>query len=186
MTLSTLDPVTALVVVDLQGATVRNPTVHPAVDVVRRSARLAAAFRAHGLPVVLASADLNDPPGGRSERGGPRPPLPDELLALVPELDAAAGDLRAPHRGWSAFGGSTLEADLRRVGATQVVIAGLATSFGVESTARDAYDAGFHVTLVVDAMTDLDLGAHQRAVGWIFPVLGETATTDEVLAALGA
>ena len=66
-------------------------------------------------------------------------------------------------------------------GVTQVVLTGVATSAGVESTARSAYDLGYNVTLVVDAMTDRDADAHRHSVEKIFPRLGETATTDDVL-----
>ena len=58
---------------------------------------------------------------------------------------------------------------------------GIATSSGVESTARSAYDYGYHVVLVVDAMTDRDADNHRHSVEKVFPRLGETCTTDDVL-----
>jgi nicotinamidase-related amidase len=84
-----------------------------------------------------------------------------------------------------AFYGTALEQILRRHGVTQVVLAGVATSSGVEATARNAYDHGYNVTLVVDAMTDLSADAHRHSVETIFPRLGETATTDDVIRSLG-
>ncbi|WP_454051649.1 cysteine hydrolase [Cellulomonas sp. Marseille-Q8402] len=180
-----LDPGTALVVVDLQQATVRNPLVHPVQDVVRNAAALARAFRARGLAVVLAHARLDAPPPGRTTVGGGRPPVRAELLELVPELEEQPGDLRVEHRGWSAFTGTDLAARLRDRGVTQVVVAGLATSFGVESTARSAYDSGFHVTVVADATSDLTTAGYERTIGAVVPVLGEVATTGAVLGALG-
>ena len=74
-----------------------------------------------------------------------------------------------------------MDAHLRGRGVTQLVLAGVATSIGVESTARSAYDLGYNVALVVDAMTDRDAGAHQHNVEKIVPRLGETATTEDVL-----
>jgi len=68
---------------------------------------------------------------------------------------------------------------------TQVVLAGVATTSGVESTARSAYDYGYHVVLVIDAMTDTDPDAHANSVERIFPKLGETTTTAEILDMLG-
>lgn len=68
---------------------------------------------------------------------------------------------------------------------TQVVLAGIATSIGVESTARAAHEHGYNVVLVTDAMTDRDPDAHEHSIGKIFPRLGETATTSEVLTMLG-
>jgi nicotinamidase-related amidase len=64
---------------------------------------------------------------------------------------------------------------------TQVVIAGIATSIGVESTARNAYEFGFNVALAVDAMTDRDADAHDSSIKRIFPRLGETGATREIL-----
>jgi nicotinamidase-related amidase len=76
-------------------------------------------------------------------------------------------------------------AHLRELGVTQVVIAGVATSIGVESTARQAHEFGFNVTLAVDAMTDRSADAHENSITRIFPRLGETGTTAEILALLG-
>ncbi len=87
-------------------------------------------------------------------------------------------------RTWGAFTNTDLEAYLKARSVTQVVIAGVATSIGVESTARFAHELGFHVTLAVDAMTDLTADAHDNSVARIFPRLGETGTTDEIIALL--
>ncbi len=87
-------------------------------------------------------------------------------------------------RTWGAFTKTDLEKYLKRLGVTQVVIAGIATSIGVESTARHAYEYGFNVTLAVDAMTDLSAEAHTNSITWIFPRLGETGTTQEIIALL--
>ena len=184
MPITVVDPMAALVVVDLQVATTSNRTVHPIADVVQRAAQLAAAFRDRALPVVLATARLDAPPPGRTQLGGNRPPVPAEALALVDGLAVQPTDLRVEHHGWSAFGGTTLGDDLRALGVTQVVLVGLATSYGVESTARDAYDAGFHVVVPVDATTDLTEDGYRHSCERVFPVLGETTTTEDVLAAL--
>jgi len=67
------------------------------------------------------------------------------------------------------------------LGVTQVVIAGVATSIGVESTARQAYELGFNVTLAVDAMTDMSLDSHVNSITRIVPRLGETGMTREII-----
>lgn len=67
---------------------------------------------------------------------------------------------------------------------TQIVLGGVATSLGVESTARAAHEHGYHVTLAVDAMTDINADAHRHSVSWIFPLVGEPGTTEEILALL--
>ncbi|WP_433367958.1 isochorismatase family protein [Actinoplanes sp. CA-142083] len=186
MTVTTLDPKTALVVIDLQAGIVAAPTApHPASEVLARTAELAAAFRSHGLPVVLVRVtglpDGSDTVAGRIN-GGPRPsrPRPEGWDVLAPEL-TGPGDIVVTKRNWGAFHGTDLDLQLRRRGVTQIVLAGIATSIGVESTARAAHEHNYHVTLAVDAMSDLDADTHRNSVEKIFPRLGETGTTAEIL-----
>lgn len=189
MALTTLDERTALVVIDLQQGIIGAPAVpHAASDVLDRSVRLAEAFRARSLPVVLVRAtmapDGADWAPGRTEasrHGGPRPEGWDQIVG---ELGPRDGDIVVTKRNWGAFFGTDLDLQLRRRGVTQIVLTGVATSAGVESTARAAHEHGYHVTLATDAMSDLDADAHHNSVTRIFPRLGETATTEEILAHL--
>lgn len=82
---------------------------------------------------------------------------------------------------WGTFHDTSLDAYLQEHGVTQVVLAGIHTSVGVESTARSAYEHGYHVILATDAMTDRDPDAHQNSIERIFPKLGETASTAQIL-----
>ncbi len=185
MTLTTLDPKTALIIVDLQQGVVGIPTAHPVAEVVANSAALARAFRSRGLPVVLVNATGGAP--GRTER--PRPAggvRPDGWADLVPELDAQPDDIYVSKQTWGAFHNTGLDDALRAAGVTQVVVTGIATTAGVESTARAAHEHGYNVALVTDAMTDMSLEAHDNSIALIFPRLGETGTTAEVLALLPA
>lgn len=84
-----------------------------------------------------------------------------------------------------AFHNTDVAEHLCELGVTQVVIAGVATSIGVESTARQAHEHGFHVTLATDATPDLDPVAHDNTVSHIFPMLGETGTSTSTDALLG-
>lgn len=179
MSLSPLDPKTALIVIDLQQGVAALPTAHPVASVVAQAARLAAGFRARGWPVVLVNVAGTAP--GRNEQPRRATPQDPNWSALLPELGAQAGDHRVTKRTWGAFTGTDLEQYLRRWGVTQVVLCGIATSIGVESTARQAHELGFHVALAVDAMTDLSGEAHANSVQRIFPRLGETGTTRELL-----
>ncbi|MEV5959582.1 hydrolase [Streptomyces sp. NPDC051987] len=186
MSLSTLDPRTALVVIDLQQGIVAMPTQpHTGPEVVARAAELADAFRARGLPVVLVrvsfAADFADAVPGRTERQARGLAFPEGWDTVVDELSGHAGDIRVTKHNWSAFHGTDLDVQLRRRGVTQIVLAGIATSIGVESTARDAYAHGYHVTLATDAMADGDGEAHRGSVERIFPRLGESGSTAEVL-----
>ena len=87
-------------------------------------------------------------------------------------------------RTWGAFTQTDLDQYLKRRDVTQMVIAGVATSIGVESTARQAYELGYNVTLAVDAMTDMNADAHTNSITRIFPRLGETGTTGEIVTLL--
>ena len=182
MTLTALDARTALVVIDLQKGIASLPAVHPVAGVVERVNMLAGAFRRYGLLVVLVT--VGGPPSGRVERASNVAQLPDGWADLIPELDVQSDDHRVVKHTWGAFTNTGLEAHLKATGVTQVVVVGVATSIGVESTARHARELGFNVTLAIDAMTDLSLEAHDNSVLRIFPRLGETGTTREVVALL--
>jgi nicotinamidase-related amidase len=185
MPITTIDPVTALVVIDLQKGIVAIPTVHPAAGVITHAAALAHAFRRRQLPVVLVNVAGGPFPPGRSETPAPSFPRDGDWAEIVPELDPQPGDLRITKMQWGAFYGTPLDLHLRRRRVTQIVLCGIATSIGVESTARAAHEHGYHLTLVTDAMTDRSLEAHQNSVERIFPRLGEIGATADVLARLG-
>jgi nicotinamidase-related amidase len=108
----------------------------------------------------------------------------DAWSAIVPGVGAVPSDLRVSKRSWGAFHGTDLDTLLRRRGVTHIVLAGLMTSIGVETTARDAYAHGYHVTLATDAMADWTIEAHERSVELVFPRLGERGRAAEIVALL--
>lgn len=180
MALTTLDPNTALIVIDLQKGVVASPFIHPFAEVVDRARALIDAFRARRLPVVLVNVAGVAP--GRTEQparytGG----FPEGFTDLLPELDPQPDDIVITKMTRGAFATTDLEARLRALSVTQVVVIGVATAGGVESTARQAYEAGFNVTLAVDAMTDARPEAHDYCLRNVFPRLGETGTADEII-----
>ena len=182
MPVTMLDATSALLIVDLQKGLAGLVPAAIFDPVVEHSRALADAFRARGLPVVLITADGVAP--GRTEQptrlGEPPPGFADPVDGLAPRPD----DIRVIKRTWGAFRGTDLEDRLRALGVTQVVITGVATNAGVESTARQAFEAGFNVTLPIDAMADLRPEAHAHSIDLVFPRLGETGTTADVLALL--
>lgn len=190
MTVTTLDPSSALVVIDLQHGIVALPTAHPADAVVATAARLAREFRAARRPVVFArlvmSPDFGDVlhPRADAPLGGGDGPPPANFSELVPELDVQPQDLQVDKRGWSAFHGTDLDLRLRRRGITNIVLAGIATSLGVESTARGAFERGYNLTLVRDALTDPDPQAHDVALDHVLPHIAEVDSADAILAHL--
>jgi nicotinamidase-related amidase len=178
--LTKLDITAALIVIDLQKGIMGLPTVHPTTEIVARSAKLARAFRERGLPVVLVN--VTDAAPGRTD-AGPRnlSSFPADWTEIVPELEQQPGDYIVSKQRVGAFIGTSLDETLRKRHVTQVFLTGIATSLGVESTARSAYDYGYNVVTVADAMTDRDAEAHQLSVQKIFPRISETDTTDSVL-----
>jgi nicotinamidase-related amidase len=185
MSLTTLDSRSALVVIDLQAGVLGMSTQpHTADDVLQRTTELAEAFRAQDLPVVLVrvsfAADGADAPPGRAEVTRSRGAFPQGWDTLAPSL-VHDDDIVVTKRNWGAFHGTDLDVQLRRRGVTQVVLTGISTSSGVESTARAAHEHGYNVTLVTDAMADSDPESHRHSIERTFPRLGETGTTAEVL-----
>jgi nicotinamidase-related amidase len=179
MTVSTLDPKTALLVVDLQKGIVGLPTAHPIAGVVRNAVALAETFRARKLPVVLINVESRAP--GRTEHSFSAGASPAGWTELIPELNRQPSDHLVTKRTWGAFTDTNLDRYLKERGVTQVVVVGVATTAGVESTARHAHELGYHVTLAVDSMTDMNADAHDNSVARIFPKMAETGTTPQIL-----
>jgi nicotinamidase-related amidase len=187
MPATALDLKTALVVIDLQKGISGYPTIHPFADVVANTRRLAEAFRRARLPVVLVNvsfaADEGDRFRGRTDVPARVFSSPD-FADLVPEFDAQASDLRITKHQPSAFYGTDLDLQLRRRHVTGIVLTGVATSAGVDTTARAAHERAYNVTFASDAMTDVDPASHTHALTKIFPRLGEIDTTERILALL--
>ena len=182
MAITTIDSRTALIVVDLQKGIMDHVTAGPIGDVVANAATLAGAFRRRGLPVVLVHVEGT--PRGRIERPLATGERPRGWTDFAAELDRCPSDHGVVKRSWGAFTGTGLMSYLDCETVTQVVIAGLVTSIGVESTARQAYELGLNVTLAIDAMTDRDTEAHRNSLERVFPHLGETGTAASIIGLL--
>ena len=180
MTLEQIPTESALLVVDLQHGTTSAPSAHPIDEIVARAARLTDAWRRTGRTVVLASVD-GTPPGRTTYQDGAQS-WPEPFATVRPELGSDPDDVRVVRRSWSALAGTGLHEQLAARRVQQVVVVGLATSFGVESTARAAYDLGYDVVVVSDAVTDRSREAHDHVLSRVVPALGQVATTDEILA----
>jgi nicotinamidase-related amidase len=181
MALSKLEETPALIVIDLQKGILALPMAHPTQKIVGKSAVLARAFRLRGYPVVLVNVAGGAP--GRTDRSRHSAP-PAHWTELAPELVHHASDHVVTKLRWGAFHDTGLHHQLIDMRVTQVVLCGIATSIGVESTARFAHEYGYHVVLVEDAMTDPDAEAHRHSVQKIFPRLGEVTNMAELLRTL--
>jgi nicotinamidase-related amidase len=183
---------TALVVIDLQhGMVGGNPAPHAGPDVAARAASVAGALRDAGGTVVWVR--VTSSPDGKDAlhpladapplSGGPRPA---DWAELVPELDRQPGDLVITKRQWGAFYGTELDLQLRRRGVDTLLLCGITTNIGVETTARDAYDRGYNQVFIEDATSARSAEEHAFVMRTVFPRIGRVRSTAEVLRALGA
>lgn len=179
---------TAIVVIDLQKGIVGRAGEAGAAVIANAAALLAAARRAGAQPILVHVGGALD--GADRLRPNADEPmrmtgaLPPDWSELLPELDRQPGDAVVMKRQWGAFYGTDLELQLRRRGLTTIVLCGIATEFGVESTARDAYERGFELVFAADAMTGLTAESHANALERIFPRMGRVRTTSQIVAAL--
>jgi nicotinamidase-related amidase len=123
-------------------------------------------------------------PAVRTEQPRRNHVFPEGWADLIPELNQQTEDHVVTKYTPGAFTKTDLEVYLQALGVTQIVITGIATSNGVEVTARQAYELGFNITFAIDAMTDVDADAHTYSVTRVFPKIGQTGTTGEILALL--
>lgn len=187
-----LDPKrTAVVVIDLQKGIAGMPggAPHTKPAVIANSARLLAATRAAGAQPVLVHVGGSPDGADRLKTPTDQPmraagALPPDWSELIPELDCQPSDIVVLKRQWGAFYGTDLDLQLRRRGLTVIVICGIATEFGVESTARDAYERGYELIFAEDAMTGLTAESHANATERIFPRMGRVRSTDAIISAL--
>ncbi|WP_197329422.1 hydrolase [Ralstonia syzygii] len=184
---------TALVLIDLQrGILPFAQGPYSAEQVLSASARLARRFRELSAPVVLVrvgwSSDFADAPRQPVDRPAPTPPggMPAGALDQPPEQEVASTDIQILKRQWGAFYGTELDLQLRRRGITTIVLGGISTHVGVESTARAAWEHGYALVLAEDAMSTPDAAQHRFSVENILPRLGRVRQTDAILAALTA
>jgi len=177
---------TALVVIDLQkGIAGRQTAPHDCATVVANAARLADAFRASKMPVFLvrfvaSDADRLRPIADEQPwRAGGAPP--EDFAEFVPELEPREGDIVIGKKQWGAFYGTELDLQLRRRRIETIVLCGIATNYGVESTARFAYEYGYQQVFVSDAMAAMSAEAHDGALRYTFARIGRVRTTAQVL-----
>jgi nicotinamidase-related amidase len=151
---------------------------------------LAERFRATGGLVVLVHVSYSSDGGDLLTQPTDAPPVASAREAgwdeISPDLSRDSRDIIITKRQCGAFYGTPLDLQLRRREIKTIVIGGIATNFGVESTARDAFERGYALVFVEDAMSGLSEGAHAFAISTVFPRIGRVRSTDDVLAAIRA
>ncbi|WP_026111948.1 hydrolase [Winslowiella toletana] len=186
----TLNPATtALVLIDLQeGILPFAGGPHSADQVVSRAATLAEKFRAVDAPVILVrvgwSKDFAEAPKQPVDAANPGAALPDNWWVYPAALGVQPGDIEVTKRQWGAFYGTDLEMQLRRRGIDTIVLAGISTNIGVESTARNAWELGFNLVIAEDVCSAGSSEQHQGSLNWIFPRIAQVRQSAEIIAAL--
>jgi nicotinamidase-related amidase len=179
---------TCVVIIDLQkGITSMQTEPYDTQVVISNAAKLTKAFRDNKMPVFLVHvvpskntslqpvADLAMPSRGE---------LPPDWADIVPELSPAPSDIVITKRQWGAFYGTDLDLRLRRGGLDTIVLAGIATTYGVESTARFAYEYGYQQIFAEDAMSDRSKEAHNNSIEFVLKRIGRVRKTVDILKAL--
>ncbi len=180
---------TALVVIDLQkGIAGRQVAPHDGATVIKNAAALADAFRANGMPVFLVR--VTPSPDGKDALhpitdAAPWTQTPaSDWAEIVPEMGPKPGDFVITKHQWGAFYGTELDLEFRRRGITTMVLCGISTNIGVESTARFAYEYGYHQIFAEDAMAAMSAEEHSFTVTKTFPRIGLVRKTEEIIGGL--
>jgi nicotinamidase-related amidase len=174
---------TALVLIDLQKGVLAMPVVpHAGADIFERAKSLAQRFRAVGSPVVQVrvsfSKDLGDTPPTAVDK-------PADFASLPPGWDEfpeplAPTDIVITKRHWGAFHGTELDLQLRRRGVRRIVLAGIATNIGVESTARSAAEHGYELVIAEDLCSCVNAETHAFSFKYVLPRLARVTTADAI------
>ncbi len=181
-----LDKNTALILIDLQNSIIKQPLAHSAEDILSNVNRLIDAFREKELPIVAVNVKPNGAAWTKTRKDTKPAALPtgDDWYKLTSEINVSEKDIFITKHTWNAFFETTLDEELKRKSITGIVLAGISTSIGVEGTARAASELGYNISFATDAMTDGKEEGHIRSIQLIFPRMGETGTTEDIINAL--
>ena len=184
---------TGLVIIDLQkgiAAPERNLAPHSSDTVLRNAIHLAEAFRKNGMPVFLVHVissekeRLNVVVDENPWASRATAQMPADWAAFAPGLEPKETDIIITKKQWGAFYGTDLELQLRRRGIDTIILCGIATNYGVESTARFAYEYGFNQIFAEDAITSMAKEMHDASVNYVLKRIGRVRTTEEILKSL--
>jgi nicotinamidase-related amidase len=177
----TLNPrTTALVLIDLQNAVLgRKLAPISADELLARGKALAEKFRTAGAPVVLVNAVPKlDAPERQVDEPTPLPKtLPPGFADLAPGL-AEPGDILITKSTWGAFFMTDLDSELKNRGVDAIVLGGVATHIGVESTARQAWELGYELVVARDVTSSTAVEPHEGTMRHIFPRIARVTDSD--------
>jgi nicotinamidase-related amidase len=181
---------TALVVIDLQKGIASFPAApHDSKTVVSNAAKLADAFRRNKMPVFLVHVISSEAerlnPVSDEQFQRPGPPRAKDWAEFMPEIGPKEGDVIITKKQWGAFYGTDLDLQLRRRKLETIVLCGIATNYGVESTARFAYEFGYQQIFAEDAIASMTADMHNASINYVLKRMGRVRSTEQILQALG-
>jgi len=181
--ITAIDKNTALVLIDLQNSIINLPLAHPVEEILNNVNKLIAAFRKKNLPIVVVNVNPTGAAWTKSRKEAKPNPLPDnnDWFKITDKIHVDKDDIYITKHTWNAFFETSLDYELKKRSVTGIVMAGISTSIGVEGTARAASERGYNISFAIDAITDMQPLAHERSIQFIFPRMGETGTTTEII-----
>ena len=185
--ITALDKKTALVIIDLQNGIVKLPLARSVSEIISNNLLLIDAFRKAGLPIVIVNVNPSDAAWTKSRKDAKQPAgnaYQSAFFEIIPEIKIQPEDILITKHTWSAFYETSLHERLQQAGVTGIVLSGISTSIGVEATARAASERAYNITFAMDAMTDMFAEAHEHSLKYIFPRIGETGNTQQVIEAV--
>jgi nicotinamidase-related amidase len=181
----------ALVLIDLQNWTLGMPLApNSAASVISNANRLARQLKLSKGLVILTRAAFSEGYADMLRQPVdlplpvPKGGIPEQLLAFSSEIASEEADVVITKRQWSAFYGTELDLQLRRRGVDTIILGGVMTNFGVESTARDAWQLNYSVLVAADAVSSLSAEMHRFSIDSILPRVSRVRSTDAILEAL--
>lgn len=181
--ITALDKNTALILIDLQNSIVSQTLAHPVEDILNNVNELIAAFRNKNLSIVAVNVNPSGAAWTKARKEAKPFTIPDnnEWYRITDKINITDEDIHITKHTWNAFFETSLNDELKKRSVTGIVLAGISTSIGVEGTARAASELAYNVTFATNAMTDMQDEAHHRSIKYIFPRMGETGTTKEII-----
>ena len=181
--ITAVDKNTALVLIDLQNSIVSAPVIHSIDTILNNANKLIAAFRKQNLPVVIVNVQPKNAAWMKSRKDMKMPAFPDDenLYKITDKLNTHNNDIFITKHTWNAFFETVLQEELKKRSVTGIVFGGISTSIGVEGTARAASELGYNISFAMDAITDRTQEAHERSLQFIYPRLGETGNTNDII-----
>ncbi|WP_077857175.1 hydrolase [Clostridium sp. BL-8] len=180
----------ALVLIDLQNGIASrelSPSPYTSEEVIQNASKLVKTFSDKGAFIVLvrvSTIDGKDMVKPKTDLKAAGMKYPEGWDNLVPEIADTKNAHIITKKQWGAFYGTDLDLQLRRRGIDTIILGGVSTNIGVDTTAREAYQHGYNQIFAEDAMSAITKEEHDYVCKYIFPRIGKIRTTKEIISSL--